>query len=119
MIKKHRIDLIVIASLLLLSLLCFLVLAVFRKPGAYATVMHDNKVIAKYPMEIDGVYSLNGGSNTLTIKGGVVFITHSTCPTHSCERYKAKYVGQKITCLPNDVIVAIEGESDDSVDFVS
>ena len=119
MIKKHRIDLIVIASLLLLSLLCFLVLAVFRKPGAYATVTHDNKVIAKYPMEIDGVYSLNGGSNTLTIKGGVVFITHSTCPTHSCERYKAKYVGQKITCLPNDIIVAIEGESDGSVDFVS
>lgn len=117
-LKKHRLDIIIIASLLLLSLICFLFVAIFRKPGAYAAVKHDERVIAKYPLTVDGVYSLNGGSNTLTIKGGVAYITASTCPTHSCEKYKAKWIGQKIVCLPNDVTISIEGESDDALDFI-
>ena len=117
-LKKYRIDIIVIASILVLSLICFLFLAIFRKPGAYAVIKHDEKVIAKYPLELDGVYSLNGGTNTLTIKGGVAYITASTCPTHSCEKYKAQWIGQNIVCQPNDVTVSIQGVSDDALDFV-
>ena len=118
LLTKRRKDIIVIASLLLLSLVVMLVVTLTREVGAYVTVTHNEKTIGAYPLSIDGVYSLNGGTNTLTVKGGKAYITHSTCPTHSCEKYKARYVGESIVCLPNDITVTITGVSDDSIDFM-
>ena len=117
-LKNFRLDIIFISSLIILSLLSLLLITANQKDGAIAVVEINGTVVEEYPLDTDGVFSLNGGSNTLTIKGGVAYITASTCPTHSCERYKAKWIGQKIVCLPNDVTVSIEGESDDALDFI-
>ncbi len=118
-IKKYRTDIIVIASVLLLSLVVLLVVQLTRVEGAYAEVTVDGSVVGKYPLEIDAVYSLNGGTNTLTIKDGVAYMTYSSCPDHTCEHSRAKYVRQTIICLPNLVTVTVVGDSDDYVDFVS
>ena len=120
-IKKFRLDVIVIASLLLVSALFFLITALNRDEGAYAEITVDGEVVGKYPLEINATYKLNGGTNELTIENGMAYMTYSTCPDHTCEdaRRKAHYVGQTIVCLPNKVSVKILGVSDDSVDFVS
>ena len=119
-LKKHRIDVIVVASLLLLSLIALLVVNLTRKEGAVAEVTVDGRVVAEYPLGLDKVYTLNGGTNVLTIKDGVAYMTYSECPDHTCENTgKIKYVGEQIVCLPNKLSVKIVGESDDSVDFVS
>ena len=119
-VSKYRIDIIVIASLLLLSLAVLLLVNLTRKEGAYAEIIIDGETVGKYPLAIDGVYELNGGTNTLTVKDGKAYMSYSSCPDHICENTGSiTYVGQTIVCLPNEVTVRIVGKSGDSVDFVS
>ena len=118
---KHRIDIRVIASLLLLSIMVLLVISLTRKEGAYVEVTKDGEVVAAYPLDTDGEYTLNGGTNKLTVKDGAAYMSYSSCPDHVCENTgKVRHVGQTIVCLPNKLTVTVKGErTDDSVDFVS
>ena len=118
---KHKIDIIVVASLLLLSLAVMLTVNLTRKPGAFVEITVDGEVVATYPLDTDGEYTLNGGTNKLTIKDGAAYMSYSSCPDHVCENTgKVRHVGQTIVCLPNKLTVTVKGErTDDSVDFVS
>jgi hypothetical protein len=119
-ISKHRLDIIVIASLLLLSLLALLFITLTRKEGAAVEITVGGDVVATYSLFKNGEYELNGGTNTLVIENGVAYMDYSSCPDHVCERKgKIRYAGQTIVCLPNKLTVTIIGETDESVDFVS
>ena len=119
-IVKRRIDIIVIASLLLLSLIVLLVINLAKKEGAIARVEIGGEIVGEYPLDVNKEYSLNGGTNILVIKDGAAYMTYSECPDHTCERVgKIKFVGETIVCLPNKVSVTIIGNSDDGVDLVS
>lgn len=118
--KKYRNDIILIAALLVISLVVLLVVNLTKDEGAYAEVAINGDVVGKYSLDVDGVYSLNGGTNTLTIENGVAYMSYSNCPDHVCENIgKVKYVGETITCLPNRITITIVGKSDDSIDFIS
>ena len=120
LVTKYRIDIIVVASLLLLSLLTLLIVNLTRVEGAVAEVTVDGKTVKEIPLAIDEVYELNNGTNVLTVKDGVAYMSYSNCPDHICEnKGKIKYVGQTITCLPNLLTITVRGESDDAVDLVS
>ena len=117
---KHRIDIIVIASLLLLSLAVSIFVIFFRKEGTKVEVTVDGKVVAVYPLGVDGKYKLNDGSNVITVEDGKVYMSYADCPDHVCQRMGKKgFVGQSISCLPNRLSVKITGESDDAVDLES
>ena len=120
-IKKYRLDIIVIAALLILSLSVILIINLTRKDGATVTVTVDGVTVAEYPLSKDGVYTLNGGSNILTIENGNARMSDSSCPDHICEnKGKIKYVGQTIVCLPNKLTVTVTGDAeDDGVDLYS
>ena len=119
-IIKNRIDIIVIAALLLLSIVVLLITDLTKKEGAYAEITADGEFVAKYSLAIDGTYSLNGGTNVLTIENGYAYMSFSNCPDHTCENSgRVKYAGQTIVCLPNKLTVTIVGKSADSVDIVS
>lgn len=119
-LAKHRIDIIVIASLLLLSIAVLLLINLTKKDGATVVVTLDGVTVGEYSLDRDGEYSLNDGSNVLTIKDGRAYMTYSSCPDHICERTgKIKFVGETIVCLPNKLTATITGESEDAVDFVS
>ena len=125
LIAKHRISIIVVASLLLLSIIVLLAFSLTRVegadvPNAAVEITVDGKVVKTYSLFEDGTYTLNGGTNVIVIEEARVYMTHSSCPDHVCERTgKIKYVGQSIICLPNKLSVTIVGESEDAVDFVS
>lgn len=119
-IKKYRIDIIVVASLLMLSLLILLLVNLTKKEGAYAEVTVNGNTTGKYSLDVDGTYPLNGGTNTLVIKNGEAYMSDSNCPDHICENTgKIRHVGQTIICLPNRITVTVIGETDEAVDFVS
>ena len=119
-VSNHRLDIIVIASLLLLSLLALLFITLTRKEGAAVEITVGGEVVATYSLFKNGEYELNGGTNTLVIENGVAYMDYSSCPDHVCERKgKIRYAGQTIVCLPNKLTVTIIGETDESVDFVS
>ena len=120
-IAKYRIDIIVIAVILLVAIAFLAVSKLTRTDGAFVEIEIDGETVGKYPLVLDGVYHLNGGTNTLTVKDGVAYMSYSKCPDHTCENTgKVKYVGQTIVCLPNKLSITVIGKSDDdSVDFVS
>ena len=119
-VKKYRLDVIVISLVLLASISILAITGLTKSEGAYVEVEIDGSVVGTYPLFIDGEYSLNSGSNTLTVEGGVAYMSYSNCPDHTCENTgKVKYVGQTIVCLPNRLSITVVGESDDSVDFIS
>ena len=118
--RKFRADVIVISIILLISLLALLLTFLLRKPGAYAVVEINGAVAAEYPLSENGVFVLNGGTNTLVIENGEVYLKNSDCPDHTCERTgKVRYVGQTIVCLPNRLSVTVKGNAVGGVDLVS
>ena len=120
LIGAYRIDIIVVASLLVLSMAVLLVVNFTRAEGTYVEVTVDGNVVGEYPLAINSTYSLNGGTNVLTVENGVAYMSYSNCPDQTCENTgKVKLVGQTIICLPNRVTITIIGQSDDAVDFVS
>ena len=116
----YRLDIIVIATILLASLSLLLILNLTKKEGALAVVEIDGQVVAEYPLYKEGVYSLNGGTNVLVVEGGTAYLNYSSCPDHTCENIgKIRYVGETIVCLPNKVTITIIGDAEDGVDLVS
>ena len=121
--KKHRLDIIVISLLLFISLTVLAVFLLTKEDGASVKVEVDGNVVGTYSLSVDGEYSLNGGTNILTVKDGVAYMTYSNCPDHTCENTgKVKHVGETIVCLPNRITVTVVGDvtSDDGyVDFIT
>ena len=118
--KKYRLDIIFIASILLISLLIFAIASLNKKEGAVAVVEIDGIVTNEYSLSVDGTFPLNGGTNVLVIENGAAYIKYSNCPDHICEKTrKARYVGERIVCLPNRISITIKGSTDSGVDLVS
>ena len=118
--KKYRVDVIVIAGILFVSLLLVLGVYLAREEGSTAAVEIDGVAVCEYPLSSDGVFPLNGGTNVLVIENGEAYLNYSSCPDHVCERMgKIRYVGESIICLPNRVAVKIVGGESDGVDFIA
>lgn len=119
-LRKYRLDIVLIAVLLLLSL-SFLLITLFNKrEGAVALVEVDGAVVGRYPLSVDGVFVLNGGTNVLIIEEGTARLVESHCPDRTCELTgRVRYVGQTIVCLPNRLSVTVTGDTQNGVDFVS
>ena len=117
---KYRLDIIIIAAILLASLALLLVMTLLREEGATVVVEIDGVTVATYSLFENGEYSLNSGTNVLVIENGQAYLNYSDCPDHTCEKTgKIQYVGQTIVCLPNLLTITIKGEADGGVDFVS
>lgn len=87
-------------------------------PGSSVVVEVDGKTVASYPLDTDGVFVLNGGTNTLEIKDGRARISDADCPNMQCVRQGwISRGGQSIVCLPNKLIVTVTS-SDRSVDYI-
>ena len=116
--KGLRYDLILIISLLVLSLVAVGILLATRKTGEYAVVEINGETVARYALNIDGEYTLNGGTNKLIIEDGYAYMTYADCPDGTCIKTgKIRYNGESITCLPNRVNIYITGEG--GLDLVS
>lgn len=119
--KKHRWDIIVIATILSLSLLLVAVMSLTKKEGSVVVVEINGVTAGEYPLTRNGVFPLNGGTNVLVIEDGAAYLNYSNCPDHTCEQTgKIRYVGQTIVCLPNRLSITIQGDSaNGGVDLVS
>ena len=118
--RKKRIiaDIILIASLLAVGIFALVVFLCLRNTsapageGAVVVVRIVGEVAAEYPLYEDGVYSLNGGTNTLTVQGGEAWISEANCPGYQdCVMFgkiNGPGVAQMIVCSPNKVEVFIE-----------
>ncbi len=119
-VKRYKLDIIVIAAILVISLSVLFIVLLTKKDGATVSVEINGEETAVYSLEVDGVYPLNGGTNVLVIENGEAYLNYSNCPDHTCERTgKISHVGETIICLPNRISITIKGDDADGVDLVS
>ena len=120
--KKYKRDIILIGALLLCALVLLFALKgrQRKEEGAVAVVTVDGMEIGRYSLNRDGTFLLNGGTNTLVIENGEAWISEANCPDKLCMGFgKISRNGEIIVCLPNRLIVAVEGGEDAEVDAVA
>ena len=120
-------DILLVLVILALAVVLLFVIHSRGREGSYVVVMIRNKETARYSMTINGVYDINGdndnngdngNTNRVEIKDGRVRMIEASCPNHLCIRQGwISLEGQSIVCLPNKVVVRIEG-SGNGPDFV-
>lgn len=84
------------------------------------TVKVDGKVTGTYPLAKDQKIRINGGTNILTIKNGKAKMTDADCPDQLCVHQKAASKNhESIICLPNKVVVEVDGSEEREFDAVA
>ncbi len=115
--KRLRADLLLIAALLLVSGVLLLWRYRSRAGGNEAAVYVDGRLEGSYPLDRDARISVGGGHNLLLIENGAADMIEADCPDRICvDMHPIRYVGETIICLPNRVLVQIEGPGEREVD---
>lgn len=114
-----------------LLILCIIILAgagliwnnfVKGEEGGAVVVYIDGEAVASYPLQEDGEYAIETerGRNLLVIKDGKADVTEADCPDELCvKQHSIHKTGETIVCLPNRVVVEIEGGLDNELDAVT
>lgn len=112
-------DLILVAVLLVAALALFLVMRSLQArdtgTGAQAVVTVEGREIGRYPLKKSGTFPLNGGTNILVVENGEAWVSEANCPDKVCMGMgKISRNGEFIACLPNRLLVVVEGAAEDS-----
>jgi hypothetical protein len=107
-------EMLLIAAILAASgLLSGIFYAGNRKPAERVAVTVDGTVVETLNLhkDADMVIDGYGGTDHLVVKDGYASITEASCPDKVCVRTgKIHRSGELIVCLPNRIVVTIEGE---------
>lgn len=115
--KAYKRDLLLVGILLLAAILLFFYVRSGQDVGAVAVVTVDGEEVGRYPLKKSGTFSLNGGSNILVIEDGMAWVSEASCPDKVCMGMgKISRNGEFIACLPNRLIVVIEGGEASPID---
>ncbi|MBQ7362827.1 MAG: NusG domain II-containing protein [Clostridia bacterium] len=108
---KYKKETTIAVLLLFLSVISLVVINLVMPRGTYAEVRTDGELVATYPLSVDGEYLLHGGTNTLVIEDGEVYMKEADCPDGTCIKTgRIKQVGEAIVCLPNKISVTVVGD---------
>jgi hypothetical protein len=96
----------------------------------YGNKYKNKKVIVELSGKTYGIYDLN--KNTIinlkgqysdvkiNIENGYVFVSESKCPQKLCIKMGRKNkVNDVIVCIPNRLIIRIEGEEENNFEFIT
>lgn len=116
--KLQKADLLLLAAALVFGAVLAAVLLLLRSPGGTVQVRVAGAVTAGYPLDVDASYTItgaNGGTNLLVIEDGAARIEEASCPDGVCvHTSRIRRNGQSIVCLPNQVVVEIVSDTENS-----
>ena len=111
-------DFLAVGLVLALALVLLLCLPTLRSGGAFAQVWQDGALIREVPLSVDQTFRVRGDyTNTVTMSGGRIAVTHSDCPTNDCVHMGWLQDGGSIVCLPNRVEIRLVGDT--AVDMIA
>lgn len=120
--STRKFDILLIVGLLAVAGILALVLYLTRSDGREVVVRMNGEVTGMYSITETLTFPLengHGGENILHIEKGEVWLEDANCPDKLCvQQGKIQYVGEAIICLPNGVVVEINGEDDMALDGV-
>ena len=120
--KKN--DIILIAVLLVLALITAGALRIWQmnntKNGASVVVTIDGQLYGTYPLSeerIERIELPDGSYNILIISDGYADVSEASCPDQICVKHNhIRYSKESIVCLPNKVVVTVEGGKENEID---
>lgn len=101
----------VLATLVALSFLLLL----GRQPGSRVIVELENRIVYTSPLDETRQFGIDGplGTTLMEIDQGAVRVLSSPCPQKICIGLgEARRSGDLLACVPNRVLVRIEGETE-------
>jgi len=84
-----------------------------QNAGEKFVVSHDGKIILEGELSKDSEYSINGslGEMKLLVRDGKISVVKSNCSRKLCiKRGSIAKQGESIICVPNRVIITIQGK---------
>ncbi|MDO4287381.1 MAG: NusG domain II-containing protein [Eubacteriales bacterium] len=121
--KLKKQDVLLLAVFLAVAVVLGVGLLLTRSNGAIVVVRAGGEQIAEFPLRKDTTYTIEGigGTNELVIENGTARLKDASCPDQLCvHQGTIQYAGESIICLPNQVTVTIEGETEDNgVDIIA
>lgn len=108
--KKNDIILLC-ATLLVCALMLGAAYAFLGGDGTFVVVEVDGEEYARLPLDEDCELLIESeyGKNLLIIKDGKAYVKEASCPDGICVRTGAADELRSIVCLPNRVVVRLEG----------
>lgn len=107
--------------LLMVAAACFATRAFAAgSSAAYAQITDADASVQRMSLAQDATLTVtsSAGTNVVEVSAGAVRVTEASCPNHDCvAQGQVSEVGQQIVCLPNKLVVSIEGETDDGQAF--
>lgn len=99
-----------IAYGLIVVLIVLTIVIAFQPKGNTVKIVHNGELLYTLPLDKNKTVDLQ--ICDIVIDNGTVKVIHSDCPNKLCEKTgKISKVGQKIICLPNKLVISIEGKS--------
>ena len=120
MIKRS--DLILITGILAASAVVFAVNTALLEPGATVKVVAGRDVYGIYELTEDRELRIEAGGdfNVIEVSGGTAKMKEASCANGDCLRqHAAGMAGQSIVCLPNKILITIEGYNENDIDSVA
>ena len=82
------------------------------------TVTVDGELYGTYALSGDQTVDING-TNRLVIENGTAVMEWADCPDQVCVNHSAvSRGGESIICLPNEVVIAVQGLEEPETDAV-
>lgn len=108
--SKKRNDRILLVSVMVLALAAaFLLWGRGKGQGMTAVVTVDGEELGRYSLLQENQIAI-GDTNVLIIKEGAADMISAQCPDQVCVKHSPiSKTGESIICLPNKVVVTIEG----------
>lgn len=118
MIKKA--DIVLAAALLVFCAATAWIAYGLGSEGADITISVDGKLYGTYSLAEDNIIDVDTdyGHNQVTIEAGRAYMSEADCPDGYCLNQHRSQGGisssnQTLVCLPNKVVVAVEGGDED------
>ena len=121
--KKIRNDILLGAGVVALAAVLYLAFLFFQAPGGEVVVQVNGTEWGRYALKDDCrvvIPGIENGSNVLMISNGTAWMVQASCPDKLCVKSgKIQSQGETIVCLPNRVVVTIEGKQAGKADAMA
>jgi len=115
-------DKILIVLILALGIISLITLNHVRQPGETVTIEVNGQALYHLDLNTSQQVTVTGsiGETTIKIDHGAARVTYSDCPEKICIKTgKIHRAGQVIVCVPNRVVVTIEGKRKNQFDVIT
>lgn len=119
--KNKKNDLLLLGTVLAAAVLIWVFRAAVggEDPG-YLSVSIDGEEVQTFELTEEKEAELNGGTNVIRIKDGVVSMVRADCPDQLCVHQRAiSKNNESIICLPNKLVLQIVSRDEAELDAVT